>query len=67
MKNYATWLQETQETLRAAVEEAEEAGWHHLEASPDTRTRISIYDRLLTWEREITERKETYDRKKSRR
>jgi len=67
MRRYETWIKETQKDLREAIEACEEEGWHHLEASSDTRARIRIYDRLLTWETEITRRVEHYDAAKSRR
>ena len=67
MDNYATWLDKTTTQLQEAIEAAEEDGWHHLEASPDTRARIQIYDRLLTWYAEVTTRRRFYDAVKATR
>jgi len=63
---YEEWLEKTQEELRQAIEEAEEGGWHHLTASDDADPRYSLYTRLLTWESEVTARKEWYDTAKRR-
>ena len=67
MWRYEAWLKNTQKEIRQAIEEAEDGGWHHLTASPDTRTRIQILARLRTWETEVTERVDHYDDSKSRR
>jgi len=63
---YEEWLEKTQEELRAAIEEAEEGGWHHLTPPDDADPRYSVFARLLTWEAEVTQRREWYDTAKRR-
>jgi len=68
MRRYEAWIKATQEELRIAVEAAEEAGWHHLEGPENSGDcRRLTYQRLLTWESEITRRVEHYDATKPRR
>jgi len=63
---YEEWLEKTQAELQEAIEASEEDGWHHLTESPDTRARIQIYNRLLTWEAEVSKRREWYRTAKRR-
>ena len=58
MKNYRRFLMELRDQLRQAVEEAEEAGWHH---EVDDRVIFQLYLRLITWTTELEERCAYYD------
>ena len=66
MRRYESWIRETQTALREAIEEAEEAGWHHRAEGGETPAN-RIYARLRTWEAALTERVEYYDQSKPRR
>jgi len=63
---YEEWLEKTQTELREAIEEAEEGGWHHLTAPDDADPRYSVFARLLTWEAEVTRRRDWYAQAKRR-
>ena len=61
VRDYETWLRDTEETLLEAIREAENENWHHgnLETAG-----AQLYIRLLTWYAEVVERREWLDNAK---
>ena len=63
MKNYRRFLLELQEELQSAIGEAENSEWHHQE---QWTTQWQHYNRLCTWQSEVTERMVSYAAAKTR-
>jgi len=61
---YEEWLEAQYTEIQEAIEEAEEAGWHHLAASSDPGAPAKVYDRLLTWLAEVERRRDVYASRK---
>ena len=63
MKTYRSFLMDLLDDLVTALSEAENAGWHHL--ASDTPEGFH-YLRLLTWCREVSDRRDWHDNAKVR-
>ena len=57
MQTYRRFLEGIYMSLVQALTEAEDEGWHHAKAGP----LYNHYQRLLTWYREVDERRQWYD------